>query len=129
MVPPEWQARKCEHAVVAWNHSQEASRAVAMTLPWLRQMQSVTVVVAKQREEQGKQLLEYLDLHGVSASHTVLNRGGLSAGERLLDLNREIGGDFLVAGGFSTPRSSQRLFGGVTSHLLRHSDVITTLVH
>jgi nucleotide-binding universal stress UspA family protein len=129
VVPPQWQARPCEHAVIGWNHSQEASRALSMTIPWLLQMKKVTIVVAKQRESKGGRLQAYLSWHGIDSEITVLNRGSKSAGERILDICDSAGGDFLVVGGYSTARAKQRLFGGVTNYLLSNSNVITAIVH
>jgi nucleotide-binding universal stress UspA family protein len=41
----------------------------------------------------------------------------------------EIGAEFLVVGGFSHTRTRQRLFGGVTSHLLSNTNIITVMAH
>ena len=35
IVPPDWQARRAGHAAIGWNDTVEASRALALTLPWL----------------------------------------------------------------------------------------------
>ena len=129
VVPPQWQARKCEHAVIGWNHSQEASRALSMTIPWLLEMKKVTIAVSKRREDKGVRLMQYLSWHGIESEIEILNRKTQSAGERLLGVCDEVGGDFLVVGGFSTARAKERLFGGVTNYLLSSSDVITAIVH
>jgi len=129
VVPPQWQARPCEHAVIGWNHSQEASRALSMTIPWLLQMKKVTIVVSRQRENKGSRMQEYLSWHGIDSEIEVLNRGSKSAGERILEICDSVGGDFLVVGGYSTARAKERLFGGVTNHLLATSNVITAVVH
>jgi nucleotide-binding universal stress UspA family protein len=129
VVPPQWQARACEHAVIGWNHSQEASRALSMTIPWLLEMKKVTIVVARKREGKGGKLQEYLSWHGIDSEIAVLNRGSKSAGERILDICESAGGDFLVVGGYSTARAKERLFGGVTNYLLSTSNVITAIVH
>ena len=49
IVPPkaEWTPHKVDHAAIGWNDSVEASRALAMTLPWLSQMKKVSVLVSK----------------------------------------------------------------------------------
>jgi len=129
VVPPRWQARKTEHAVIGWNHSQEASRALAMTIPWLLEMKKVTIAVAKKREAGGNRLVEYLAWHGIKSEIEILNRKSSSAGQRILEICDAVGGDFLVVGGFSTPRARERLFGGVTDHLLSSSNIITVIVH
>ena len=129
LVPPNWKARKCRHAVIAWNQSLESSRAVAMTIPWLSQMDQVSIVVSKSRDTSGQKLIDYLKWHGVDAGIKILNRQSSSAGKRLLQLCGEIEGDFLVMGGYGTARIEQYFFGGVTDHVLNHSEIITVMVH
>ena len=129
MVPPGWKARKARHAVIAWNDSLEASRALSMTLPWLEQMAKVTIVVAKMRREGGEHVKEYLAKHGVKADIEILNRRSQSAGARLLKVCEKLDGDFLVMGGFSQSRIRQRIFGGVTDHIMGNSEIITVMVH
>ena len=129
LVPPQWQAKKCRHAVLAWNQSLESSRAIAMTIPWLSQMEQVSIVVAQSRQTSGEQLVQYLDWHGIEAQIKVLNRKSSTAGKRLLKLCDEINGDFLVMGAYGTARIEQYLFGGVTDYVLNNSEVITVMVH
>lgn len=129
IVPPEWEAQRTEHAAIGWNDSVEASRALAMTLPWLKQMSKVTVLVSKEREPGVGGVIEYLANHGVEAKVHLLNEKGGNAGERMLTACDEISADFLVVGGFSHTRTLQLLFGGATSHLLLNTDIITVMAH
>jgi nucleotide-binding universal stress UspA family protein len=126
---PEWQAHKVEHAAIGWNDSVEASRALSMTLPWLTQMKKVTVVVSKKREEGVGEVTEYLKWHGCKADYHILSGRGTNVGKRVLDSCAEIGAEFLVVGGFSHARTRQRFFGGVTSHLLGNTNIITVMAH
>lgn len=129
IVPPEWQAKRVNHAAIGWNDSVEASRAVSMTLPWLRQMKKVTVLGSKIREVEAAELVAYLEGHGCKADSHIFKGRGSKAGKGILNACDEIGAEFLVVGGFSHTRTRQRLFGGVTSHLLEHTDVITVMAH
>jgi nucleotide-binding universal stress UspA family protein len=129
MVPPDWRARKVGRAAVAWNESLEASRALAMTMPWLSGMDEVTVIVGRKRERSVPLLCEYLSLHGVSATVKYLPSRIKSAGEAILDCCEDNAVEMLVVGGFSHTRSRQLVFGGVTRFLLTHSNVITVMVH
>ena len=128
IVPPEWKARRADHAAIGWNDSVEASRAVCMTLPWLAQMKKVTVLVSKKREPGVDEVIDYLKRHGCKAEHKVVSGGG-NVGKKMLATCNEIGAEFLVVGGFSHTRTRQRLFGGVTSHLLSSTDIITVMAH
>jgi len=129
LVPPGWAARKCEHAAFAWNESAEAARALAMVMPWLKQMGMISVLVSKKREASAKALLEYLGWHGVNAHLQWLDGKGDSAKEAITTVCSEINAEFLIVGGFSSARARQRLFGGVTTHLLTHANIITVMVH
>jgi len=129
VVPPAWQAKRIEHAAIGWNQSLEASRALAMTIPWLAQMQSVSVLVSEKRKAGAPALLEYLARHDIEAQVRVLDSGKKSVGQAMLRSCSEAGAEFLVVGGFSHSRSRQLLFGGVTQHLLAHSEIVTVMVH
>ena len=129
IVPREWQARRCENAVIGWNDSVQASRALATTIPWLKMMQSVTVVLSRARAARADIVQGYLSTHGIDASVVVLNRGELDTGEALLERCREVSADFLVVGGYSRARPRQLLFGGVTRHIMKHTDIVTVMVH
>jgi nucleotide-binding universal stress UspA family protein len=129
LVPPQWKARKARHAIVAWNDSLEASKALSMTLPWLEQMKKVTIVVARKRKPGGEKVRQQLAWHGIKADVAILNRRSQSAGSRLLKICEKLEGDFLVMGGYSQSRLRQRIFGGVTDHMLAHSGIITVMVH
>lgn len=129
LVPPKWTARKVSHAAIAWNESREASLALAMTMPWLRQMEEVSIIVARKRKATMPGLCEYLSLHGVNAKVKYLPSKIKSAGEAILQSCKENGVEFLVVGGFSHTRSRQLIFGGVTQHLLKNANVITVMVH
>jgi len=129
IVPPEWKARRADHAAIGWNDSVEASRAVCMTLPWLKQMKKVTVLVSKKREDRVDEVIDYLKRHGCKVDYKVLDGRGGHVGKKMLATCNEIGAEFLVVGGFTHTRTRQRLFGGVTSHLLDNTNIITVMAH
>lgn len=129
IVPPAWQAKRIDHAAIGWNESLEASRALAMTIPWLTQMQSVSIIVSEKRRPGVQGLLDYLGRHGIEAQVRLLDAGRGSVGEAMLHSCDEAGAELLVVGGFSHSRSRQLLFGGVTQHLLAHAAIVTVMVH
>ena len=129
VVPPNWACHRVEHAAIGWNDSAEASRALFMTMPWLSQMQSITIVTSNKRKASAEQVQPYLALHGCDAGIKYLDDRSGSVGERMLDACGEVGAEFLVVGGFSHARARQRLFGGVTSFLLKNTNIITVMVH
>jgi len=129
IVPQQWQARPCQHAAIGWNDSVQCARALAVTIPWLCMMETVTVLVSNARASRAQRVIQYLQTHGVSANVRTLDRGELTAGEAILQRCDDLGADFLVVGGYSRARPRQLLFGGVTRHLMKNTDVITVMVH
>ncbi len=128
IVPQDWRAHRADRAAIGWNDSVEASRAVALTLPWLVQMKKVTVIVSKQWADSADDVVDYLKRHGCKADHAVIpGRGNIA--RSMLGVCDDVGAEFLVVGGFSRTRARQRLFGGVTSYLLENTDVITVMAH
>ncbi|MDJ0777653.1 MAG: universal stress protein [Gammaproteobacteria bacterium] len=128
IVPPEWKARRADRAAIGWNESVEASRALALTLPWLMQMKKVTVIVSKKREQAAGDVVDYLKRHGCKADYATISGGG-NIGKKMLEVCDDIEAEFLVVGGFSHTRTRQRFFGGVTSYLLANTDLITVMAH
>jgi nucleotide-binding universal stress UspA family protein len=127
--PPKCKAKRYERVAIGWNESVEASRALAMTLPWLVEMSAVTVIVSKNRQPRVKAVLDYLAWHGVAANVQVLDDRGRSVGEAILNVCSDVGAEFLVVGGFSHARARELLFGGVTHYLLAESRIVTIMVH
>jgi nucleotide-binding universal stress UspA family protein len=129
IAPPECAAVKCERVAIGWNDSVECSRALAMTMPWLVEMHEITVLVSETRASSVKALVEYLAWHNVKADIQLLDGKGKSVGEAMLNVCTEISAEFLIVGGFSHARARELLFGGVTHHLLEHSNIVTIMVH
>jgi len=128
IVPQQGKALRCETAAVGWNETVQASRALAATIPWLREMKKVSLVISRERMARSDLVLRYLERHGIAAEVLPLNRGEQSAGEALLQRCGEINADLLVVGGNCRARPRQLLFGGVTRHLLTRTDRMTVMV-
>lgn len=129
ITPPDSIAKKCERVAIGWNDSIECSRAMAMTMPWLIEMHEITVIISKIRESSVKLLIEYLAMHNVKANIALLDGKGDTTGEAMLNVCSEVNAEFLIVGGFSHTRARELLFGGVTRHLLAHSNIVTIMVH
>ncbi|UCC55534.1 MAG: universal stress protein [Gammaproteobacteria bacterium] len=127
--PPKSVAKKYTRVAIGWNDSIECSRALAMTMPWLVEMDEITVLITKDRESSVKTLIEYLAWHNVKADIALLDDKGEWVGEALLNVSNEIDAEFLIVGGFSHTRAREVLFGGVTRHLLMNSNIVTIMVH
>ena len=124
-----------EHAIIAWNRSREAARAVAEALPYLTKSRAVTVVEIEQGAspempaKRGDELVRYLHHHGISASIKVANERVLDTSSALLEVIGEQRADLVVMGAYGHSRLREWLLGGVTYKLLRKSPVSLVIAH
>lgn len=124
------------HAMVAWNASREAARAVNDALPLLRAASKVTVLAVNpdrglegHGEVPGADICLHLARHGVKAeaAHTVAK--DIGEGDALLSYAADIGVDLMVCGGYGHSRAREMVFGGVTRTLLREMTVPMFMSH
>ena len=119
------------HALVAWDETLQASRAVSNALPLLRRAGKVTLAVfnaGEQPRPAGADIALYLARHGVN----VEVRRGESAegvGAALLSLAADIGADLLVMGGYGHTRFREVLLGGVTQTILKSMTIPVLMSH
>ena len=117
--------------VIAWNGTAEATRALSGALPLLLNADRVHVVTAatpRTRVESGAALAEYLGWHGlICEAHPMYPEN--EVGPALLARAKELGADLLVIGGYGRSRMRERIFGGVTQHVLDHHDIPVLIAH
>ena len=114
-------------AVVGWDGSREATRAVFDALPLLKRAKTVDLVtVGKSGDVKdavrsgGGELASILSRHGVKAEVVMVERGDINAGDALLKYASEQDGDLLVMGCYGHSRLRERLFGGATQHVMKN---------
>lgn len=110
-------------AMVAWDHTEPAARALIGALPLLRHSERVHVVTMRgaKRLPKGADAREaaaYLQAHGLDAKSEIIEVDESSAGTFLMQaaVAREAG--LLVMGAYSTLRAREYLLGGVTRGVL-----------
>lgn len=112
-------------AMIAWDGSPSATRAVHDALPLLREKEDVVITVVregKSKSAKGEALTEnlasHLQRHGVNARVNVIHAGTFDVATVILNevADRDI--DLLVMGGYGTPSLKQKVFGGVTRTIL-----------
>jgi nucleotide-binding universal stress UspA family protein len=122
-------------ALVAWDGSVEATRAVAGALPLLRRAHGVTVLTLDGGEsfplavaDPCNQMVEYLQRHGISAR---MGRRGYPQriGDALLSEAADTNASLLVLGGYGQSRFRELLLGGVTATILRSMTLPVLLAH
>lgn len=123
-------------ALVAWDDSLEAARAISDALPLLRRAEKVQVVSWIERGQQEDATLRtrldalhrWLLWHGVSADLHV-EPIDIPIAEAILSRAADQGADLIVMGAYGHARWSQRVFGGATRGLLRAMTVPVLMSH
>ncbi|MBU2677875.1 MAG: universal stress protein [Gammaproteobacteria bacterium] len=119
-----------KNVCIAWNQSFEAMKAVKAALPILQQAESVTIVSCGKEDHIGpksSQLAAYLTHWGIK-SKRVKTRGRDVEAE-LRASYKEAGADLLIAGAYSRNRWREKIFGGMTEHLIRKSRMPVLMRH
>jgi nucleotide-binding universal stress UspA family protein len=114
-----------KHAVVAWQPTRDATRALHDALPLLRVASSVDVlmvdpVVGESRhgEEPGADIALHLARHGIRVNVVVHARQRETVATALQRHAAESGAQLLVAGGYGHSRLREWALGGTTRELL-----------
>ncbi|MXU66520.1 universal stress protein [Oceanomicrobium pacificus] len=115
-----------ERAVIAWDASVEASKAVRDALPLLKKAKSVTAVLVDPEPsfdghgpEPGADLATYLGRHGIELDVHRVPSEGQDVSRAITRFAEDQGAGLVVMGGFGHSRLRQRIFGGTTSRIVR----------
>lgn len=123
VVPPQTKRFDCGGpAVVAWDGSPEASRALRGAVPLLARASAVTLVTIGEYDKAFDlppiEGAEYLSRHGIGCEMSEVPLRGGSIGEALAEAAVSHGAAYLVMGAYGHSRLFETLWGGVTRHLL-----------
>ena len=123
-------------ALIGWNRSPEAARAVHDALPFLRRTEETIVlsVVDGMDEaggrEEAEQLVSHLRRHEVPARALIETSGPyIDLGGLLLDRVRENGCDLLVMGAYSRSRLHESWLGGASHEVFTRMTVPVLTSH
>lgn len=133
VAPPLPVTSLSETAVIAWNGSAEAVRAVSAAMPLLLRAKAVVIAVAGDTNSlvaSAADLENHLAWHGVVAETKAIpvSSGG-DVGPAMLRLCDEQEASLLVMGAYTHSRLRQLILGGVTRHVLDHAVVPVLLAH
>ena len=125
-------------ALVAWDDSREAARAVADALPMLRLAGRVQVIhwlESGSEPEEAEALVarlqplqRWLMWQGVPAE-VHCERTDIGVADAILSHAADIGADLLVMGGYGHTRFTERIFGGATRGLLASMTLPVLMSH
>jgi nucleotide-binding universal stress UspA family protein len=132
VVPKGGAAWSGRTALVAWNGSREAARALADAMPLLERAQTVEVFTAGEQDIgdlPGADIAAHLARHRIDVE--VFRFAGIesSVGDALLNRAADIGADFVVMGGYGRSRFREYVLGGVTRHVLQNLTLPVLMSH
>jgi nucleotide-binding universal stress UspA family protein len=123
-------------ALVAWDGTREAARAVNDALPLLTHAEAVTVMYVGAQEaslEQHRPSLErvagHLQRHRIPAKHEETLRGDIAVSDVLLSRAADLAADLIVSGAYHHSPLREALIGGVSRELLDHMTVPVLMSH
>lgn len=137
VVPPQYVPRSGRrYAVVAWQPTREAARAVHDALPLLQEAEQIDVLVVDPQVDAthhgplpGADIAAHLARHGLIVNVVAIASMGASTSQAILRFVVESGAELLVAGGYSHSRWRERVLGGVTRSLLEQAPVPVLFSH
>ncbi len=134
VVPTGWtKSFAPARAVIAWDGSSTAARAVHAALPVLELAGSVEIVIVASNKawngEPGADVATYLARHGLDVSIATLNRDGGDVGRTLIAYLKAQGADLCVMGAYGHSRLREFIVGGATQTMLEQMPVPTLMAH
>jgi nucleotide-binding universal stress UspA family protein len=135
LTPAEWRVRdKTRRAVVAWDGSRVAARAVRDSLPLLAETEVVEIVSIVGEKDIGHEasaadLEQHLSRHCNAVSVCVLPASGDGVAATLMEQVRHFGADLLVMGAYGHSRLREFILGGATRDMLAEIETPTLMSH
>lgn len=138
IVPKDYEVHEfSEYAVVAWDASRAAARALCDAMHILETKKRLDVVTVRsdkhdttdESASQSHDIIRHLKRHGVDAQHVYLSADRGGRGATILDYCGQNKPDVLVMGGYGQTRLREELFGGVTTHVLQNMNVPIFMSH
>jgi len=122
------------HALVAWDGSRAATRAITDALPLLRSSARVTLALfdpgRAHGEEPGADMALYLARHGLTVEvQRQTTAPDVDVGNALLSLAADTGADLLVMGAYGHQRWREIVLGGVTRRVLQTMTLPVLMSH
>jgi len=137
VVPYTFEAKGApRRALVAWNASREAARAVSDALPLLRRVEHVQVVSVNAAPsatghgaEPGADVGLYLARHGLKVAVSRIDAPDVDTGNLLLSRAFDLQADLIVSGAWGHSRLRESVLGGVTRTFLESMTVPVLMSH
>lgn len=137
IIPHEWKKRtsfQLETAVVAWDFSKTAARAVADAIPILQKMKRVYVVTVTNEKEidtrrSATELARHLAHHRIEVTVDTTDAAGQDIGTVLKSYCASRDADMLVMGAYGHSRLREFILGGATRSILSKPTLPVLMSH
>jgi nucleotide-binding universal stress UspA family protein len=119
-------------ALLAWDSSREAARAMRAAVPLLKRAKQVAIVhlgAVRAGRDPVADATAYLSAHGIAARAARIEPSDRAEGAALLEHARTAEADLIVMGAYGHPRWMEQVFGGATHDVVRRSTAPVLLVH
>jgi nucleotide-binding universal stress UspA family protein len=121
---------KLDRALVCWDDSRPAARAIADAMPFLARSRAVEVLIVasgrgKSDEIPGADLGEHLARHGLRVEVARIVATEVDVANMILSRAADTGADFMAMGGFGHSRLRELVLGGATRGVLAAMTVPT----
>jgi nucleotide-binding universal stress UspA family protein len=131
VIPPGHRPEPIGTALIAWNGSREAARALREGMDIVaRATRVIVLIVDPERDTKPWAEVErHLSHHGVNAQIVPAESGGRPIAQVILDGARAVSADLVVMGGYGHTRLRERVFGGATMDMLTRSEMPILMAH
>lgn len=112
-------------AIIAWDGSKKAARAVRDAIPLLKDRGEVIVLVINPEkrggahgDKPGQDIAGYIRGHGIECKVDIIRNDDLGTDTLILNHLADVGADLLVMGAYGHSKLREKAFGGVTNSIL-----------
>lgn len=125
---------KLDRAMVCWDASRNAARAIADAMPLLKRAKAVEVVIVaserlKSDEIPGADIGQHLARHGLNVEVKRIVATDTDVANTILSHAADNSADFIVMGGYGHSRIREFILGGATRGLLQSMTIPTLMSH
>jgi nucleotide-binding universal stress UspA family protein len=128
------QGLKLDRALVCWDGSRTATRAIADSLPFLTRAKAIDVIIVtggrtKSDEMPGADIGQHLARHGLKIEVKTIVAPDVDVPNTILSYAADSSADFLVMGGYGHSRLREFVLGGATRGILTSMTVPALMSH
>lgn len=125
---------KFDTALICWDGSRQAARAIADALPFLRKAKRIQIITVAEENKitedfPGAEISQHLSRHGLKVQTKRIDVEDIDIANAILSHATDIDADFIVMGAYGHTRLREFIFGGVTAQVLATMTVPVLMSH